>query len=327
MTPKTKSEATGIAKRKYMDHGQKGARLHNIRADFLRNKLAYFLFLPILIYFIIFHYLPMFGVVIAFENFKPRLGVFGSQWVGWQNFKAFFDSIFFGQLFKNTIILSLLDVIFCFPLPIIFALLLNEVRHKGYKKCVQTISYLPYFLSVVVVCGIFTDFCRADGVFSVLVEKITGQENVTLIGNPDTFRVVYIILNMWQGFGYGSIIYLSTLSGVDAQLYEAAALDGANRWQQTKHVTLPAIKSMIVFSLLMRISSILAVSTDKILLLYTPATYKTADVLGTYIYRVGITGGQYGLTAAVGLLNSVIGLVLLVISNKLSKKYAEFSLF
>lgn len=311
---------------RYID-GQKGALLHNLRADFLRNKLSYLLFLPILAYFIVFHYLPMGGLAIAFENFKPRLGIFGSQWIGLQNFVSFFNSIYFKQLFVNTITLSLLDLLFCFTAPIVFSLLLNEVRNKHFKKIVQTISYMPYFLSVVVVCSIFTDFCQGGGIFSLLVEKITGLSNVTLIGNPSTFRAVYVILNLWQGFGYGSIIYLSTLSGVDSQLYEAAALDGANRWQQTLHVTLPSLKSIIIFSLLMRISSILTVATDKILLLYSPATYQTADVLGTYIYRLGIAGGQYGLTAAVGLLNSVIGFILLLISNTLSKKYAEFSLF
>lgn len=327
MLAKTVNKKERVPRKKYIEDKRRGAFFHNLRADFLRNKLAYCLFIPILLYFIVFHYLPMGGLVIAFENFKPRLGIFNSEWVGLKNFRAFFDSTFFTQLFTNTITLSLLDLIFCFPAPIIFALLLNEVRRSRFKKIVQTISYMPYFLSVVVVCGIFTDFCRAGGVFSVLAEKITGQTNVSLIGNPNTFRIVYILLNLWQGFGYGSIIYLSTLSGVDGQLYEAAALDGANRWKQTIHVTLPALKNMIVFSLLMRISTILAVSTDKILLLYTPATYETADVLGTYIYRLGIVGGQYGLTAAVGLLNSVIGFILLIVSNKLSKKYAEFSLF
>lgn len=313
--------------RRYIEGSGPRTLLHNLRADFLHNKLAYILFIPILAYFIIFHYAPMGGIIIAFENFKPRLGILGSKWVGWQNFKAFFNSIYFEKLITNTITLSLLDLIFCFPAPIIFALLLNEVRQHKFKKVVQTISYMPYFLSVVVVCGIFTDFCQGGGVFSVLVEKITGQSNISLIGNADTFRMVYVTLNLWQGFGYGSIIYLSTLSGVDNNLYEAAAIDGAGRWQQTIHVTLPALKSMIIFSLLMRISTILAVSTDKILLLYSPATYETADVLGTYIYRLGILGGQYGLTAAVGLLNSVIGFILLIISNKLSKKYSDFSMF
>lgn len=315
------------ASRRIYIEGHKGAFFHNLRADFLRNKLAYLLFLPILIYYILFHYLPMGGLAIAFEDFKPRLGIFKSPFVGLQNFNSFFNSVFFKQLFVNTLTLSFLDILFCFTAPIIFSLLLNEVRNKHFKKAVQTISYMPYFLSVVVVCGIFTDFCQGGGVFSVLVEKLTGQTNVTLIGNPETFRAVYILLNLWQGFGYGSIIYLSTLSSVDNGLYEAAALDGANRLQQTLHVTLPALKNIIIFSLLMRISAILTVATDKILLLYSPATYETADVLGTYIYRLGIAGGQYGLTAAVGLLNSVIGFILLIISNALSKKYAEFSLF
>ena len=327
MRGKQQSEHPNLLARQYVTGGGIRGTCHNLRADFLRNKVAYLLFIPILVYYILFHYLPMGGVLIAFENFKPRLGIFGSKWVGWQNFKAFFNSIYFKQLFGNTLILSLLDILFCFPAPIIFSLLLNEVRQKKFKKVVQTVSYMPYFLSAVVVCGIFTDFCRAGGVFSVIAGKILGEPNLTLIGDPKYFRFVYIILNLWQGFGYGSIIYLSTLSSIDSQLYEAAALDGANRWQQTIHVTLPALKNIIIFSLLMRISSILAVATDKILLLYTPATYKTADVLGTYIYRVGIVGGQYGLTAAVDLMNSVIGFILLLFSNKISRKFSEFSLF
>lgn len=321
-----KEKIPKVPRNKYIEGG-KGTLAHNLRADFLRNKLAYLIFIPIVIYYIIFSFLPMGGIVIAFQDFKPRLGIFGSKWVGLQNFKAFFNSVFFKRLFANTITLSLLDLLVCFPAPIIFALLLNEIRNQKFKKVVQTISYMPYFLSVVVVCGIFTDFCQGGGVFSTIFEKITGQTNVSLIGNPNTFRIVYLVLNLWQGFGYGSIIYLSTLSGVDSQLYEAAAIDGASRWKQTIHVTLPALKSIIIFSLMMRISTILAVSTDKILLLYSPATYETADVLGTYIYRLGIAGGQYGLTAAVGLLNSVIGFVLLIVSNKCSKKFAEFSLF
>lgn len=321
------AEKRRLSRHKYIDHGGFKGFLHNIVADVLNNKFVYICLIPIVAYFVIFHYLPMFGLVIAFEDFKPRLGVFGSTWVGWQNFQTFFSSIYFGRLMRNTIVLSLLDLVFCFPAPIIFALLLNEVRNTIFKRTTQTISYLPYFISVVIVCGIFKDFTQSGGPIATAIGTIIGNPNISLISDPMWSRSVYVIMNLWQGFGYGSIIYISTLSGTDMELYEAAALDGAGRWKQTLYITLPSIKNMILLSLILKVGSILAVATDKILLLYSPSTYETLDVLGTYIYRVGITGGQYGLTAAVGLFNSVLGLLLLVVANTISKKVAKFSLF
>ena len=320
-------ERRRLLRHKYKEHGGFKGFCHNIIADVLNNKFVYICLIPIVLYFVIFNYLPMAGLIIAFEDFKPRLGIFGSDWVGWQNFEMFFSSIYFGRLMKNTILLSLLDIVFCFPAPIIFALLLNEVRNSIFKRTTQTISYLPYFISVVIVCGIFRDFTQSGGPIATAIGSLIGNSNISLIGDPKWSRAVYVIINLWQGFGYGSIIYISTLSGTDMELYEAAALDGANRWQQTLHITLPAIKNMILLSLILKIGAILAVATDKILLLYSATTYETLDTLGTYIYRIGITGGQFGLTAAVGLFNSVIGLLLLVGANYISKKIANFSLF
>lgn len=315
------------AGRKYIEGGGIKALPHNLKVDFLKNKAVYFLLIPIIVWYLIFCYAPMGGIVIAFENFIPRRGIFGSEWVGWQNFKMFFESPYFWRILKNTVVLSAVDAIFTFPAPIIFALLVNEVRSKHFKKTIQTVSYMPHFISVVVICGIVTDFFEANGALSYIYGSAIGNPSISMIGDPKYFRLIYVLMNLWQGMGYGSIIYLSSLSGVDQQLYEAAAIDGASRWKQTLHITLPGISPTIIMMLIMKMSSILAVATDKILLLYSSSTYETADVLGTYIYRMGILGNSYGVTTAVGLLNSVIGMILLLASNSISKKITEQSLF
>jgi len=301
--------------------------MHNIRADILRNKFVYLCIIPIAAFFIIFSYAPMGGVLIAFQEFNPRLGMWRSEWVGLDNFRTFFDSIFLARLFRNTLTLSFLDLLFGFPLPIIFALLLNEVRILKFKKAAQTISYMPYFISTVVLCGLAVSFTMSGGAVASFVGNLTGNPDVNLIGDPRYFRTIFVIMNLWQGFGYGSIIYLAALSNTDMELYEAAAIDGAGRWKQMIYITLPAIKNISIFALILRMASVLSVSTDKIILMYSPATFETADVLGTYIYRVGLLGGQYGLTAAVGLLNSVIGFTLLIIANHISRRFADFRLF
>ncbi len=313
--------------RKYIEHGGIKAIPHNVKVDFLKNKFVYIMLIPIVIWYIIFCYAPMGGLLIAFENYVPRKGILGSEWVGLNNFKMFFDSPYFWRLLQNTIALSLLETIFTFPAPIIFALLINEVKNKSFKKTVQTVSYMPYFISAVVLCSIVTDFFEANGSIAHLYGSIIHNPSLNMIGDPKYFRFIYIIMNLWQGVGYGSIIYLSSLSGVSPELYEAAALDGANRWKQTLHITLPGIAPTIIMMLILKMSTLLAVSTDKILLLYSPATYETADVIGTYVYRMGIVGNSYGLTSAIGLFNSVIGTLLLIITNNLSKKFTETSIF
>lgn len=316
-----------LTRAKYTQRKDFQGLLHNIRADYLRNKVVYFCMIPIVAFFIVFHYAPMGGILIAFQDYRPRLGIMGSQWVGMDNFGSFFKSIFFGRIFRNTIVLSLLDLFFGFPVPIIFALLLNEVRAKTFKKVAQTISYMPHFISTVVLCGLFVNFTVSGGPIASFVGRFVGNPNISLIGDERFFRPIYVVMNIWQGFGYGSIIYLASLANTNPELYEAAAIDGAGRWKQTLYITLPAIKNIAIFTLIMRVAGILSVATDKILLMYSPGIYETADVLGTYIYRVGLLGGQYGLTAAVGLLNAIIGFALIVAGNAVSRRFSDFNLF
>lgn len=319
-----KTSAPGV--RKYIEKGGIKALPHNLTVDFLRNKFAYIVSIPMVVFYILFNYLPMFGIVIAFQKYSPFKGVLGSEWVGLKNFVSFFSGPFFGRIFSNTLILGVLELLISFPAPIIFALLLNEIRKKKPLKVIQTISYMPYFISAVVLCGIVIDFSKAGGLLSNLVQVFTGTSQ-DLLSNSTFFRPIYILQNIWQGLGYGSIIFLAALTNVDQELYEAAVLDGANRWKQTKHVTIPGIMPTITMLLILRIASILAVASDKILLLYRPTTYEVSDVIGTYVYRIGILGTNYGLASAVGLFNSVVAAVLLFTANAVTRKFSDNSLF
>jgi putative aldouronate transport system permease protein len=269
----------------------------------------------------------MSGILMAFQDYSPIKGIFGSKWVGLRNFTDFFSSIYFGRTLGNTLALSLLDLFFGFPMPILFALLLNEVHHRVFKRTVQTLSYLPYFISMVVICGLIIDFTRSGGIISNLLASMSGGASQNLLGDPKYFRTIYIVSGIWQGVGYGSIIYLSALSSVDAELYEAARIDGANRWRQTLAITLPGIAPTIIMLLILKMGSMLAVGTDKILLLYSPATYSTSDVIGTYVYRKGLLDQSYGYSTAVGLFNSIVNTVFLLVTNWLSRKFTESSLF
>ncbi|ABX41051.1 ABC transporter permease [Lachnoclostridium phytofermentans] len=321
-----------IQKRKKKAQGYiegKGLRAlpHNIGYDFKKNKLIYLMSLPIVIWFIIFCYVPMGGILMAFEKYSPVKGIIGSDWVGFGNFRAFFQGPYFLRLMKNTVVLGVLDLIVGFPAPIIFALLLNEITTKKFKKTVQTISYMPYFISSVVLCGLITDFCASGGVLSNLVAGVTNSGGRNLLGISSYFRPIFVLSNLWQGLGYGSIIYIASLSSVDQELYEAAVMDGANRIKQTIHITLPGIAPTIIIMLILRISTLLQVSSDKILLLYNPSIYKTADVINTYVYREGLQNYNYGLSSAVGLFNSLIATALLLITNKISAKCSDTSLF
>lgn len=311
----------------YIENGGIKALPHNLALDFKRNKVIYFLCIPIIVWYLIFCYAPMGGIIMAFERYAPAKGILGSPWVGLDNFKNFFTGPYFLRLLRNTAWLGVLDLLVNFPAPIIFALLLNEVKNMKFKKVVQTISYMPYFISMVVICGLIVDFTKSGGVISNLVASITGGESQNLLGNPDYFRPIFILSGTWQGVGYGSIIYIAALSSVDQELYEAAVVDGANRWKQTVHITFPSILPTIIILLIMRMGSILQVSSDKVLLLYSPATYEKADVISTYVYRVGLQNYDYGYSTAVGLFNSIIGTCFLLVTNAISKKYTETSLF
>lgn len=286
----------------------------------------YVMALPIVLYYVLFRYIPMFGTVMAFQKFNIAKGIFGSPWVGFQNFVTFFNSYYFARLLRNTFLISVTDLIFNFPAPIIFALLLNEVSTKWFKKTVQTISYMPYFVSIVVLCGLVIDFCQAGGVISNVASVLLG-ESVNLMSKPEYFRAIFVGSNIWQGLGYGSIVYIAALTSVDQELYEAAVIDGAGRWKQTIHITIPSIMPTIIILLILRMGSILDVGYEKVMLLYNPATYETADVISTFVYRKGFVDYDYSYSTAVGLFNSVINLILLTLTNYISRRAGEISLF
>ena len=269
-----------------------------LRRDMRENWVVYLLLLPVIIWYIIFCYLPMFGIVMAFENFKFAKGLFGR---------------------------SIKDLIIAFPAPIIFALMLNELRSRKFKKSIQTISYLPYFISMVVVCGMVKTFTESTGIFSQISQALGGPKE--LISNPGSFHGIMITSGIWQGLGYGSVVYISALTAVDHELYDSAKLDGANRWQQTLHVTIPGIMPTIIIMLIMRVGHLMSVNYQKIILLYSPATYETADTISTFVYRKGLLDGDYAYAAAVDLFNSVINTILLVTVNWISRRKSETSLF
>ncbi len=294
--------------------------------NYRQHKMIYWMTLPVILYFLVFHYVPMFGILMAFQNYKPALGLLKSEWVGFQHFINFFQSDNFFRVIKNTLVLSIYDLIFAFPAPIILALLLNEVHNKPFKKTVQTISYLPYFLSMVVICGIIRDFTASNGPITAFVTAVTGKTG-NLLSMPEMFRPIFITTNIWQMVGYNSIIYLAALSQIDDTQYEAAVIDGAGYWKQCLHVTLPGIAPTIIIMLILKVGQLMSVNFEKVLLLYNQATYETSDVISTYVYRQGIINYNYGYSTAVGLFNSVIGFILIVTTNTISKKVTETSLF
>jgi putative aldouronate transport system permease protein len=294
--------------------------------DWKQHWMLYLMAVPLIAFFIIFAYLPMGGVLMAFENYKPKLGILGSQWVGLANFADFFSSVFAWRVIRNTLIISVLQLIISFPLTIIFALLLNELKDNIFKKGVQMITYMPYFISMVVLAGIIVDFSKSTGVLGQLAAIFTGKPT-NLLADPAYWRPLYIISDLWQGIGFGSIIYIAALSGIDQELYEAAEIDGATRWKQTLHVTLPGISSTIIIMLILRIGSIMAVGYEKTILLYNPQIHETADIIASFVYRKGLEEFNYGYSTAVSLFNSVINFILLVTTNTISKKYSETSLF
>jgi putative aldouronate transport system permease protein len=292
------------------------------------NKGLYFLILPVVVYLIIFNYVPMAGIVLGFERFTPKNGVYMSEWVGLKHFVTFFSSVFFVRVLKNTMILSLYSILFGFPAPIIFALLLNELDNEYYKKVIQVVSYMPNFISTVVISGIIIDFVASDGVITgMLVNVGFLKETKNLLSVPEYFRTIMVLTDLWQQVGFGSILFLAALTGIDQELYEAAVIDGANRWKQTLNVTIPGIMPTVVIMLIMRIGGLMNANQEKILLLYNPLIYETSDVIGTFVYRKGLLEADYGYSTAVGLFNSAVNVVLLFIANGVSRKYSETSLF
>jgi len=293
--------------------------------DFSDNKYIYCMLFPILAWYIIFHYVPMGGSVIAFQDYNPAKGFLKSNWVGFENFLDFFKGPYAWRLIKNTLLINIYQIVFGFPAPIILALLINEVHVSSYKRVVQTISYIPHFISSVVVCGLLVTFSRTDGLFNTLFNY--GKESVNYLSDPSFFRTIYVSSDVWQGVGWGSIIYLASLSSIDPSLYEAAELDGCGRFGKIFHVTLPSLSPVIITLFIMRIGHLLTQGFEKIILLYNPLTYETADVLSTYVYRRGLIQMDFSFGSAVDIFNSVINVLILVLVNYCFKKKTEQSLW
>ena len=299
---------------------------HKISRDWKMNKYKYLLILPVLVYLALFCYKPMYGLIIAFNNYKPTRGITGSDYVGLMWFDNFFNNIYFWRLLSNTFTISALSIVFGFPAPIILALLLNEIQSNKFKRTVQTITYMPYFISLVVTCSIIKIYCQENGLFSQIIEIFGGTRRNLLI-DPSAYRPIYVLSGIWQNIGWNSIIYLAALSGIDQEQYEAARIDGANRFQQMLHITIPGILPTIMILFVLRMGSILNVGYEKVLLLYTENTYNVADVFSTYTYRVGLEQKQYSLSTAVSLFNTVVNIMFLVFTNWLSRKTTESGLF
>lgn len=306
--------------------GKEPAFRDRVARDFRRNYMIYLMMLPVVIYYAVFQYGPLYGIQIAFKNFSAGRGILNSPWAGFQHFEEFFTGFYFVRVVRNTILLGLYDLIFVFPASVILALLLNEVRNRIFKRTVQSITYIPHFISVIVVAGMILDFLASDGLINQLIEFLGGTA-IPFMRLPEWFRTVYTSSAVWQGVGWGSIIYLAAISNIDSSLYEAAKVDGASRWKQVMHITLPGIMPTVIILFILRIGSFMALQDEKILLLYNATTYETADIIGTYVYRKGILEASYSYSTAVGLFNSLINLVLLVAANYLSRRYTESKLW
>lgn len=294
--------------------------------DFKRNKYIYFMALPIIAFYVLFHYKPMYGAIIAFKDFNPARGIVGSPWVGFKHFNDLFGSPYFGRILKNTLLLSIQQLVYGFPAPIMLALLINEVRNSTFKKAVQTVTYLPHFISLVVVCGMIRSFTGSDGVINDIISYLGGERSSLLL-RPELFRPIYIISGIWQEVGWGSIIYLSALMAVDVEQYEAATIDGAGKWRQLWSITIPGIMPTIIIMLILRLGGMLNIGFEKIILLYNPNIYETADVISSFVYRKGILEFSWSFGSAVGLFNSIINFILLICANAISRRLNGTSLW
>lgn len=294
--------------------------------DFMMNKYLYIMMIPVIGYYLIFHYGPMYGAIIAFKDYSPMKGIMGSDWVGLKHFEEFFNSYYFLRVLKNTLLISLYTLLFEFPAPIILALLINEVRKRTFKRVVQTITYMPYFISLVVICGIITDFTNADGLINRLIMML-GYDGQAMLQKPELFRPIYVLSEIWQRIGWESIIYIAALMSIDLEQYEAAKIDGASRLKQMFHITLPGLLPIITIMFILRMGNMLNVGFEKIILLYNPVTYETADVISSFVYRKGLLEFGWSYSSAVGLFNSVINLVLLISANYISRRVSQNSLW
>ena len=306
--------------------GKTGAAGISWKREFHRNLPLYMLVLPAAILAIIFCYIPMAGLIMAFQNYKPWLGIFGSEFAGLDNFRQIFEFRESYQAIINTLIIAVSKIVLGLIVPVIMALLLNEVKQLGLKKSIQTLVYLPHFLSWVTVAGMLRDILGLDGIINVFLQKI-GMEPVFFLGEAGMFRQIAVLSDLWKGFGFGMIVYLAAISNIDQNLYEAAEMDGANKWQQTLHITLPGIMPMVIVMATLSLGNVLNAGFDQIFNLYSPLTYSTGDIIDTYVYRQSLVNGQYSFGTAVGLFNSGIGLLLPVAAYKIAYRFAGYRIF
>lgn len=320
-------KATAMNKGSIASTTVSSTRFGEMKKQFLASKVYLLLLLPGIIYFIVFKYIPMYGLIIAFKDYNLYKGAASSPWVGMKHFIDFFSTPDFYKLIRNTLLLRVYDLIFHFPVPIIFALMLNEIKEQSFKKITQTVSLLPHFISNVVIVSLMIQMLSPrSGIVNVVI-KMLGFEPIHFMALPEYFRTLYVGSSIWKGIGWGAIVYLAAISGISVSLYEAALVDGAGKWRQLWHITLPGIRNTIIIMLILRIGKMLDVGVEKTLLMYNPLTYETGDVIDSYVYRFGIQQAQYSFSTAVGFFKSVISVILVIFANKMSRKFSETSLW
>lgn len=302
-------------------------RLAHARKQMWRSRYLYLLIIPTLVWYLVFMYAPLYGLQIAFKDFLPFQGITGSKWVGFKHFISFFQSEYFWRVIKNTLQISLYSILVGFPVPILLALLMNEIRNERFKKGVQTVVYLPHFISVVVVVSIINAILSpSSGLLNQIIEFF-GGDPIHFMAEPKYFKTTYVLSDIWQSAGYNSIVYLAALTSIDPSLYEAATVDGASKWRKLINITLPCILPTIMIMLILRMGSVFSVGYEKIMLMYNDATLESADVISTYLYRRAFKSGDYSFSTAIGLFNSVINFTIIMIFNKISAKVSEVSLW
>ena len=300
--------------------------ISGMKREFKKNGILYLIVLPVIVYYFIFHYMPLYGLLMAFQDFSPRRGISGSDWVGLTHFINFFKSPDFARVVTNTLRISLSCLVFEFPAPIIMAILINELNGKYFKRTIQTISYLPHFISLVVICGMIKTFVEPDGIIGSVFAKITGNGS-SMLSQSKMFLPIYVVSNIWQSIGWESIIYLAALMNIDPQLYEAADIDGAGKIAKIMKITLPSIAMTVVTMFILRVGRIMSVGYEKIILLYNPAIYDRSDVISSLVYRMGFSNQNWSYSAAVGLINSAVNMILLITTNTVSRKMTDTGLW
>lgn len=292
-----------------------------------KHPLLYLMALPVLAWMAIYQYGPMYGVIIAWKRYVPARGIMGSQWVGWKNFLDFLNDPYFFRVVRNTLSINFWLLIIAFPAAILFALLLNEIRMPRFKRTIQMVTYMPHFISAMVLCGLAVDFFKSNGLITYFMVNVFGMQKENMLSIPGYFQPIYVALQVWQETGWDSIIFVAALSGIDPTLYEAAIMDGANRLKRAWYVTIPSIMPTVVILLILRIGNMMSLGWEKIILLYNPMTYETADVISSYVYRRGLIQFDYSFSTAAGLFNSVVNFLLLIIANAISRRVNETSLW